>query len=67
MQQAAGILGKEMVCLSQETLNSQTPSTASRARDKKINGVAEPAVLALATKLIFPKKAYGRVTVAIGE
>ena len=30
-------------------------------------GVAEPAVLALANRLIFPKKAYGRVTVAIGE
>ena len=29
--------------------------------------MAEPAVLALATKLIFPKKAYGRVTVAIGS
>jgi len=29
--------------------------------------VAEPAVLALAEKLIMPKKAYGRVTVALGE
>jgi len=67
MHQAASILGKEMVCLSRETLNSQAPSTASRARDLGLNGVAEPAVLALATKLIFPKKAYGRVTVAIGE
>ena len=67
MLQAAGILGKEMICLSREALNSQAPSTASRARDLGLNGVAEPAVLALATKLIFPKKAYGRVTVAIGE
>jgi cobalt-precorrin 5A hydrolase len=67
MLQAAGILGKEMICLSKEALNSQAPSTASRARDLGLNGVAEPSVLALATKLIFPKKAYGRVTVAIGE
>ena len=67
MLQAAGILGKEMICLSQKALNSQAPGTPSRARDLGLNGVAEPAVLALATKLIFPKKAYGRVTVAIGE
>jgi cobalt-precorrin 5A hydrolase len=67
MLQAAGILGKEMVCLSQEALNSQAPGTPSRARDLGLNGVAEPAVLALATRLIFPKKAYGRVTIAIGE
>jgi cobalt-precorrin 5A hydrolase len=67
MLQAAKILGKEMICLSQDALNSQAPSTASRARDLGLNGVAEPAVLALATRLIFPKKAYGRVTVAIGE
>lgn len=67
MLQAAGILGKEMIFLSREALNSQKPSTASRANDLGLSGVAEPAVLALATKLIFPKKAYGRVTVAIGE
>jgi cobalt-precorrin 5A hydrolase len=67
MLQAARILQKEMICLSQEALNSQAPSTPSRARDLGLAGVAEPAVLALATGLIFPKKAYGRVTVAIGE
>jgi cobalt-precorrin 5A hydrolase len=67
MLQAANILGREMICLSQEALNSQAPSTPSRARDLGLAGVAEPAVLALATRLIFPKRAYGRVTVAIGE
>ncbi|MEI8003043.1 MAG: cobalt-precorrin 5A hydrolase [Methanothrix sp.] len=67
MLQAARILQNEMIYFSQETLNSQAPSTASRARDLGLNGVAEPAVLALATRLIFPKKAYGRVTIAIGE
>ena len=67
MLQAAAILGKEMICLSKVALNSQAPGTPSRASDLGLNGVAEPAVLALATTLIFPKKAYGRVTVAIGE
>ncbi len=67
MLQAASLLGKDMMYLSQEVLNSQAPSTVSRARDLGLAGVAEPAVLALATRLIFPKKAYGRVTIAIGE
>lgn len=67
MLQAACILEKEMICLSKEALNSQKPGTSSRANDLGLTGVAEPAVLALATKLTFPKKAYGRVTVAIGE
>jgi cobalt-precorrin 5A hydrolase len=67
MIEAAGVLGKEMIYLSPETLNSQAPASPSRARDLGLAGVAEPAVLALAGRLIFPKKAYGRVTVAIGE
>ena len=67
LTEAARSLGKEMVYLSQEVLNSQVAVTPSRARDIGLIGVAEPAVLALATKLIRPKKAYGRVTVAIGE
>lgn len=67
LMEAARSLGKEMLYLSREVLNSQDPVTPSRARDLDLVGVAEPAVLALATKLIFPKKAYGRVTVAIGE
>jgi len=67
MIEAAKILGKEMLCLSEDVLNAQIPSTPSRASDLGLTGVAEPAVLALAEKLILPKKAYGRVTVAIGE
>lgn len=66
MTEAARCLGKEMLYLSEETLNAQAPTTPSRAEDLGLAGVAEPAVLALATKLILPKKAYGRVTVAIG-
>ena len=67
LTEAARSLGKEMVYLSREVLNSEIAVTPSRARDIGLIGVAEPAVLALATKLILPKKAYGRVTVAIGE
>ncbi len=65
--EAARVLGKEVLYLSEETLNSQAPTTPSRASDLGLAGVAEPAVLALAARLISPKKAYGRVTVALGE
>ena len=65
--EAAKALDREIVFLSRDELNSQEPSTPSRAEDLGLAGVAEPAVLALADRLILPKKAYGRVTVAIGE
>ena len=67
MLQAANELGRQLIFLSRETLNSQSPSTPSRAQDLGLRGVAEPAVLALASRLISAKKAYGRVTVAIGQ
>ncbi len=67
LAEAAQILGLEVLYLSQEVINAQAPTTPSRASDLGLSGVAEPAVLALATKLIMPKRAYGRVTVAIGE
>ncbi len=56
-----------MVYLSREVLNSAERCHALQSPDLGLIGVAEPAVLALATRLILPKKAYGRVTVAIGE
>lgn len=65
--EAARALGLEVLYLSQEALNAQVPTTQSRANDLGLTGVAEPAVLALSEKLIMPKKAYGRVTVALGE
>jgi len=65
--EAAKALDREIVFLSRNELNSQEPTTPSRAEDLGLTGVAEPAVLALTKKLILPKKAYGRVTVAIGE
>ena len=67
MQQAAKVLGKELICLPSEILNTQAATTPSRAQDLGLVGVAEPAVLALSSRLISPKKAYGRVTIAIGE
>lgn len=65
--EAARTLGKNVLYLSDDVLNAQVPSTPSRAGDLGLAGVAEPAVLALASRLILPKKAYGRVTVALGE
>jgi cobalt-precorrin 5A hydrolase len=67
MVEAAGILGKELICLPPKVLNAQAATTPSRAQDLGLVGVAEPAVLALARRLIAAKKAYGRVTIAIGE
>ncbi|MDD1742189.1 MAG: cobalt-precorrin 5A hydrolase [Methanotrichaceae archaeon] len=65
--EAAKSLGKEVIYLDAEILNIQKPITDSRAIDIGLKGVAEPAVLAIATKLIMPKKVFGRVTIAIGE
>lgn len=65
--EAAETLGKKVVYLSEEVLNAQEPSTPSRASGLGLTGVAEPAVLALAERLVLPKRAYGRVTVALGE
>lgn len=65
--EAAMALGKDVLYLSDDVLNAQVPSTPSRARSLGLAGVAEPSVLALASRVIMPKKAYGRVTVALGE
>lgn len=64
---AAAVIGKEILFLSPEVLNAQTPVSPSRANDLGLAGVAEPAVLALSSRLLMPKKAFGRVTVALGE
>lgn len=65
--EAAKSLGKEVIYLSKEVLNSQTSTTPSRASDLGLLGVAEPAAFALSERLVMPKRAYGRVTVALGE
>lgn len=64
---AAAALGRDVIYLPESVLNAQKPTTPSRANDLGLIGVAESAVLALAKRLIMPKKAYGRVTVALGE
>ncbi|UEC42233.1 MAG: Cobalamin biosynthesis protein CbiG [Methanothrix sp.] len=65
--EAAERLGHPVIYLDGKVLNSQSPTTASRASSLGLVGVAEPAALALSERLIMPKKAYGRVTVALGE
>jgi cobalt-precorrin 5A hydrolase len=67
ISEAARILGREVLYLTDEVLNAQSPITPSTAGRLGLSGVAEPAVLALATRIILPKKACGRVTVALGE
>ena len=67
ISEAAERLGRPVIYLDEEVLNAQSPTTESRARDLGLVGVAEPAALALSERLIMPKKAYGRVTVALGE
>jgi cobalt-precorrin 5A hydrolase len=67
ISEAAAALGCGLICLPEDVLNAQEPTTPSRASDLGLLGVAEPAVLALAKRLVMPKKAYGRVTVALGE
>jgi cobalt-precorrin 5A hydrolase len=67
MIEAAKKMGVPLVYLGEEVLNAQTPLSPSRAKDLGLSGVAEPAVLALARKLIMRKRAYGRVTVALGD
>lgn len=64
---AAYRIGKEVIYLSREALNSQTPPSPSRARDLGLTGVAESAAMALSKRLIMRKKVFGRVTVALGE
>ncbi|MDH7597905.1 MAG: cobalt-precorrin 5A hydrolase [Methanothrix sp.] len=67
ISRAAAELGASVVYLPDDALNAQVPVTPSRAKMLGLSGVAEPAVLALAQRMILPKRVYGRVTVALGE
>jgi len=66
---AVQVLGKEIRFLPDDVLNETEPESASEAGRFGLKGVAEPAALALSNhkKLIFKKKVYGRVTIAIAE
>ena len=67
--QAVLTLGKKIRFLSDDVLNEMEPESESRAERFGLKGVSEPAALALSNhkKLIFKKKVYGRVTIAIAE
>lgn len=67
ISRAAAELGASVVYLPDDALNAQRPVTPSRASMLGLSGVAEPAVMALAQRMILPKRVYGRVTVALGE
>lgn len=67
--EAARILDIEIRFLPHELLNSYITPSPSQAQRFGLTGVAEPAALALSEnkRLIFKKKVYGRITVAIAE
>jgi cobalt-precorrin 5A hydrolase len=67
--QAVLELKKDISFLSDDIINENEPVSASRAERFGLKGVCEPAALALShhKKIIFKKKVYGRVTIAIAE
>ena len=67
--QAVSALGKEIRFLPDDVLNETEPESVSQAERFGLKGVSEPAALALSNhkKLIFKKRVYGRVTIAIAE
>lgn len=67
ISRAAAELGASVVYLPDDALNAQRTVTPSKASMLGLSGVAEPAVLSLAQRMILPKRVYGRVTVALGE
>lgn len=66
---AAAELGKEIKFISREQINSIKITSPSRAKDIGLNGVCEPAALALSEekKLLLKKRIYGNVTIAIAR
>lgn len=67
--EAGEMLGIPVNFLPDEVLNSYNPPSSSQASRFGLKGVAEPAALALSeeNELIFRKKVYGRVTIAIAK
>lgn len=62
-------LGLDIYFLSDEVLNQNESVSPSQASRFGLKGVAEPAAVALSKnkKIVFTKKVYGRVTIAIAE
>jgi len=66
---AAAVFGKEMRFVPHEIINSMQAPTPSKAKALGLNGVCEPAALALSEekKLLLKKRIYGNVTIAIAR
>jgi len=66
---AAASLAKELRFVSHDVINSIHPPTPSKAKSLGLNGVCEPAALALSKekKLLLKKRIYGNVTIAIAR
>jgi cobalt-precorrin 5A hydrolase len=66
---AAASFGKELRFVSHEIINSIHAPTPSKAKNLGLNGVCEPAALALSgeKKLLLKKRIYGNVTIAIAR
>jgi len=66
---AAASFGKELRFVSHEIINSIKTPSQSRAKALGLNGVCEPAALALSEekKLLLKKRVYGNVTIAIAR
>lgn len=69
LKNAISELGKEIVFVQDEVINTMTPESNSKASRFGLNGVAEPSALALSRekKLILKKTVYGNVTIAIAK
>ncbi len=66
---AAASFGKEVKFVPHDLINSINAPTDSRAKALGLNGVCEPAALAISEekKLLFKKRIYGNVTIAIAR
>lgn len=66
---AAASFGKELKFVSHELINSIKAPTHSKAKVLGLNGVCEPAALALSEekKLLLKKRIYGNVTIAVAR
>lgn len=67
--EAAAEFGKEIRFISHDVINSIQPPTPSKAKSLGLNGVCEPAALALSVEkeLLLKKRIYGNVTIAIAR
>ncbi|KCZ71787.1 cobalamin biosynthesis protein CbiG [Candidatus Methanoperedens nitroreducens] len=66
---AAAVSGKELRFVSHELINSIRAPTLSKAKSLGLNGVCEPAALAVSEekKLLLKKRKYGNVTIALAR